>query len=599
MTTAGLAVRLLGRPIIERAGEDSYRVRSRKSWALLALLLLGDRSPNRSHLAGLLFAEADDPLRALRWSLAEIRRCLGEGGSVDGDPVVLRLPADAVVDVVVLTQGSWVDAIEMPGLGGVLLDGVTVRGAPAFESWLLSERRRLAAASEAIFHEAAVGLDADGALERARGFAVRAAEMAPLDENHQALLIRLYRHSGDDEAAEQQDAAFTHLLRAELGVKPGVAVEAAFRTRTPDREDPATDDSVEAAIEAGSAAVAAGATEPGVTSLVRAVRLADVAGTTRLRVQSRQVLAEALVHSHGGMDEEGLAHLHKAARLAIEDGDDTSAAQARAEMGYVNFLRGRYGRAEYWLADALSLAADSPAVMAKAAAYLGAVHSDRGNYPEAMRLLDLARRLSREASDSRREAFALSLQGRIDLICGRLEQATEHLNTSVELAESDHWLWFLPWPQAWQSEVHLARHDHISAAATLEQAFARACQVGDPCWEGVAARGMALVAEATGDTAGAFATLRDARTRCNRFTDPYVWLDVHILDALCELGLKHDHSDTRLWVDTMRELASRTHMREMTVRSLLHSAALGGAGDGPAAALLAAEIDNPELAALL
>jgi hypothetical protein len=40
-------------------------------------------------------------------------------------------------------------------------------------------------------------------------------------------------------------------------------------------------------------------------------------------------------------------------------------------------------------------------------------------------------------------------------------------------------------------------------------------------------------------------------------------------------------------------------MRELTVRSLLHGAALGDAGDAAAAALLAADIDNPSLHLLL
>ena len=237
--------------------------------------------------------------------------------------------------------------------------------------------------------------------------------------------------------------------------------------------------------------------------------------------------------------------------------------------------------------------------MAKATTYLGSVHSDRGNYPHAVGLLDEASRLSREATNPRIEAFALSMRGRVDLICGRLDQAAEHLAEAVGLAEHEHWLSFLPWPQALQGEVHLARKDPGLAAETLEQAFARACQLGDPCWEGMAARGLALVAEATGETDRAFEILRDARTRCNRLADPYVWLDAHILDALCELGRRHRHPETRRWADTMGELASRTGMRELAVRAMLHSAALGGAGDAPAAALLATEIENGELHALL
>ena len=85
------------------------------------------------------------------------------------------------------------------------------------------------------------------------------------------------------------------------------------------------------------------------------------------------------------------------------------------------------------------------------------------------------------------------------------------------------------------------------------------------------------------------------RVRSNRLADPYVWLDAHILDALSQLGRKHRHPDTERWVDALRELASRTGMRELTVRALLHSAALGSAGDAAAAAILVADIDNPDL----
>ena len=133
-----LTIHLLGRPRIESSSGDAYQFRSRKSWALLAFLVLNDRPPSRRQLASLLFSEADDPLRALRWNLSEIRRSLGDGGSLEGDPVVLRLPADAVVDVALVAKGAWDAAVDLPGLGSDLLDGIVLQGAPAFESWLLS-----------------------------------------------------------------------------------------------------------------------------------------------------------------------------------------------------------------------------------------------------------------------------------------------------------------------------------------------------------------------------------------------------------------------------------------------------------------------------
>ena len=590
-----LTVRLLGRPRIESSTGEVYQFRSRKSWALLTYLIMSERPPTRGHVANLLFGEADDPLRALRWNLSEIRRSLGDDGSLEGDPLMLRLPADSAIDVETLTKGPWTEAIGLAGLGAGLLDGWAVRGAPAFESWLLSQQRYVAAASEAILHEAALGSMSRGDLDLALGYAVRAAVMAPLDENHQALLIRLYRLTGDDAGAEQQFAACTELFERELGVAPGPAIAAALRQTAKHDQAVADEPSIKAIIEAGSAAVAAGAAEAGVESLRAAVRMADNSRATNLRVKSRLVLAEALIHSLGGLDEEGLAKLFEADEIALANDDRAAAAQARAELGYVDFLRGRYGRAELWLTDALQLADGSPSIMAKATTYLGSVESDRGNYTRASDLLAEATELSRSAGDLRREAFGLSMLGRISLLLNDFDSAAEDLDASIQLAETDHWLAFIPWPQALRGEVQLARDDPTRAAEMLGQAFARACQLGDPCWEGMSARGLAMVAEATGDTKRAFAVLADARMRCNRLADPYLWLDGYILDAQCELGCRHGHPDTEAWIHALRELSSRTGMRELTYRSLLHGAALGDEGDRVAATLLAEEIENPSL----
>jgi DNA-binding SARP family transcriptional activator len=589
-------VQLLGRPCVVRADGETYQFRSRKSWALLGYLLLSERPPTRSQLATLLYSEADDPLRALRWNLTEIRRCLGEGVSLDGDPVVLKVGPEVVVDVDVVAHASWTDAVGLPGLDADLLEGIAIRDAVAFESWLLSERRRLAAASEAVLHEAALASMSRGELELARGYAVRAAAMSPLDENHQALLIRLYRLAGDDEAAEKQYAACARLFEAELGVPPGYAVQAALRETRYEQEVPADEASIAAIVEAGSAAVSAGAVEAGVQSLRTAVRLSDAADATRLRIDSRLVLAGALVHSLRGLDEEGLATLFEADRIAVANGDAVAVAQARSELGYVDFLRGRYDRAELWLTEALESAQGSPSMSAKATTYLGTVESDRANYGRAADLLEQGIALSRTADDPRNGAYALSMLGRLNLLRGELDAAAPLLSDAIELAERDHWLSFLPWPQTWQGEVQLARADPGSAAGTLSQAFARSCQLGDPCWEGISARGLALAAEATGQTERAFDLLADASTRCNRLADSYAWLDIYILDAQCTLGRRHSHPDTSQWAATMRDRAARTDMRELLVRALLHAAT---PGDLTAANLLATEIDNPALNQLI
>ena len=145
------------------------------------------------------------------------------------------------------------------------------------------------------------------------------------------------------------------------------------------------------------------------TALRTAVRLADVSDATVLRIRSRLVLGEALIHSLGGLDEDGLGSLHEAATIALSHDYPLSAAQARAELGYVDYLRARYTRAELGLTEALELAGDSPSVVAKATMYLGAAASDQSDYPRALALLERAVALAMADGDPRTEAFARSM----------------------------------------------------------------------------------------------------------------------------------------------------------------------------------------------
>jgi DNA-binding SARP family transcriptional activator len=593
------AVTLLGRPSLMDGATPAYRFRSRKSWALLAYLLLAERPPSRARLAELLFDDAADPLGALRWNLAEVRRGLGPSATLEGDPVVLVLPPGALVDVHVLTRGTWADAVALPGLGSTLLESVDVRGAAGFGSWLLGEQQRVAAASEAVLHEAAQALMARGELAAALACARRVTDMSPLDENNQALLVRLLRMTGDDDAATEQHAAYTRLLDVELGVAPGPALASAL-SEPVRRPSPVTGTaSIHAIIESGAAAVAAGSVGPGLTSLRSAIGLADLASDPLLQVRARVVLGETLVHSLRGMDEEGLAALYAADEIAADVGRRDLQAGIRAELGYVDFLRARYDRAQLWLDDALALGDGEQSVSAKAHAYLGSVASDRADYGAALDHLERAVSASAAAGEPRRRAYVESMVGRLHLLRGDLDLAAESLSRSIDTAEREHWLAFLPWPQAFLGEVELARGGADAAEAILEQAFARACQLGDPCWEGAAARGLALVAEARGETRLAFDLLVEARERCNRLADAYVWLDAYILDAQCSLGLRHGHPETATWAAAMHRLSSRTAMREMTVRALLHAAALGSSDAGDGARLLALGIDNPVLQELV
>ena len=171
-------IRLLGPPAIERDGAPAPPPRGRKAWALLAYLLLAERPPSRRHLAELLFGEADDPLGALRWALAELRRALGAPGLFGGDPVATTLGDGVEVDLHALT-GEPADPRSLLDLDGELLDGLGVAASPTFESWLVVERHRLAATAEARLRQAALALLASGQAGAAVAYASRAVARNP------------------------------------------------------------------------------------------------------------------------------------------------------------------------------------------------------------------------------------------------------------------------------------------------------------------------------------------------------------------------------------------------------------------------------------
>jgi hypothetical protein len=159
---------------------------------------------------------------------------------------------------------------------------------------------------------------------------------------------------------------------------------------------------------------------------------------------------------------------------------------------------------------------------------------------------------------------------------------------------------FLPWPEALKGELDL-RAGHVEAATEqLEHAWALATHLGDPCWEGMAARGLGLLSAARGDRPGATAWLAEAQTRCNRTSDRYQWVSAHVLDAVIGVAIDQDDEPeaTRL-VDALATLAARGDMRELVVRAQLHRSRLGDPSALATARMLATGIDNPALAPLL
>src|SRR4051812_21200604 len=279
-----LEIHLLGQPRVARDGEAAPNPRGHKAWGLLAYLLRTDRAPSRAELVSLLFGEADDPLAALRWNLSALRRLLGDA-ILEGDPLRLSLPRGTFVDVDTLICGSWSDAVRLPGIELELLDGMSFSSSPAFDIWLLTERRHLGATAEAVLREAALARLGAGDARAATALAARLVALNPLDENFQTLLVRSLAASGDGLAAARQVMSCTELFRRELGIEPSPALAAATQTATasPTAGPLKGAAAARAQLEAGQAAIKAGAVDAGLQCLRRAVVDARDAGDAGLQ----------------------------------------------------------------------------------------------------------------------------------------------------------------------------------------------------------------------------------------------------------------------------------------------------------------------------
>ena len=595
-----LTIRLLGPPAIERGGRPAPPPRGRKAWALLAYLLLADRPPGRRQLAELLFGDADDPLGALRWTLAELRRALGAPGLFAGDPVATALGPGVAVDLQVLADQP-ADPAPLLSLGGELLEGLGVASSPAFESWLVVERHRMAGLVEARLRQAAMTLLVAGRAEAAVAYAARAVARNPIEEGNHELLVRSLAAAGDRAAALRQVAVGEDTLRRELGVEPSPALRDAAATPAGSPTGPPVSGraAVASQLDAGRAAIAAGAVQAGLDSLRRAVADAAACGDPALQGQALAALGGALVHAVRGRDEEGAVALHEAIQLAARAGDRATAVTAHREFGFVEVQAGRRPTADAWLAKAEALAA-SDQELAAIGGVRGMNASDMGDYPAALRHLEESVELARRCADQRQQAWSLSILARTHLQRDERSQAAAAVAGSLELVHEQRWMAFLPLPEALSGELELRAGRVETAGDQFEHAWSLACQLGDPCWEGMAARGLGLLSAARGDGRTASAWLAEAHARSNRVADRYQWVRAHVLDAMAGFAIdRGDLDQARRLVDALASLAARTDMRELVVRAQLHRARLGDPAALASARLLAAGIDNPALTPLL
>jgi DNA-binding SARP family transcriptional activator len=589
---------MLGAPSVVLDGAPQPPPRGKKAWALLAYLLLASRPVPREQLASLLFGDAEDPLGALRWNLAEVRRLLALPEALRGDaPALDGLAPYTLVDVRTLATGTWVEAVELPNLGRELLEGVNVDASPAFEAWLLAERRHAEQQTEAILREATLAKLASNQGEAAISFAARLVAMNPYDETHQETLIRAHAATGDREGAARQLAACVDLLRRELGVEPGPSVYAAADATGISATTTAVTGraAAKAQLDAGEAAIGAGAIDAGLECLRRAAAEAHACGDLELKALALLALGGALTHAARGRDEEASAALHETLALAERAGRRELAAKAHQELAYIDALRVRSDRALARLAAAEAEPGHDAWFLALGR---GAIAYQVGRYGEALTQLHAGLELLGQ-EQVRERAQVLGEIGTVQVILGERQAAIETLSTSLELAERAAWQAYVPYPEALLAITELELGDAATARERLEHAFALGCQIRDCCWEGISQAGLALLDEATGELEGAAARFDDAAHRGAREPDAWLWGHAYTLDLRCGFGVRHAHPRAAAWIADLEALASRTMMREFLARAYLHRAALGDAGALEAARVVVAEVENPALARVI
>lgn len=592
---AAMRIQLLGKPTVDGGPGP----RGRKAWGLLAFLLASDTPPSREQLASLLFEDADDPLRALRWNLSELRKALPAARVPKGDPVHLELPPDAVVDVEVLKRSSWVEAIELPGLGRDLLEGVNFDSSPTMEAWLLNERRHIRSATEAVLREAVMGLLGLDRAERAVALSTMLSSLDPLNEDYQALLLRSLKMTGDDASAEKQARSFTTRLRRELGVEPGPAIAQALHGEEASSRAPGADASAIAArLESAELIVRSGRLEEGLRDLAEVATAAGAVGRVDLQAGALLAAGSALVHTDRSRHEEGSSLLHQVIPIAERLKDAPMKATAHRELAWVEFMAGRYDRARRWIFKAPAEALEDPVTRSGALWILGKAAAETGHYEESLELLRSSVAQARNGDDPMRLAFSLTSLGRSYLLLRRLDDAAESLEEGIRVVRFAGLARLAALPEAFLGEVRLLQGSIAEAQDVIEHSFATAREVGDPSMEALARRARGLLSEHEGNTESALDVLKSARLLMIKSPD-HIWSQAYAVDALCDIGSRHRSDEVSNWVEELAALAARCGMKEMLARTYLYRARLGESDALEKAKLIAREVDNPHLHAVL
>jgi TolB-like protein len=231
-----LHLQLIGPLTVRRGAVPLALPASRKVRALAAYLTMAPHAVSRSQLCELLWDVPNDPRGELRWSLSKVRSILDEPGrrrvDASGDAIRLDL-VDCFVDAFEIARAT------QEGVGtfsperlrsllslfvGEFLEGLEIDRNPAFNGWLVAQRRRFRGCHAAILER----LSATASGDEVFGYLEQWLELAPFDQRVHEGLLNAFARRGRIREGEEHLVATARMFEAE-GLDCG-AIQDMWRT---------------------------------------------------------------------------------------------------------------------------------------------------------------------------------------------------------------------------------------------------------------------------------------------------------------------------------------------------------------------------------
>ena len=240
ITPARFSIALLGDLAVARDAVVLPLPASKRTRALLGYLVATARPQARAALCDLLWDGPDDPRAALRWSLTKLRGVVDDASGrrllADRDRVEFHA-CGAQIDtarVSALLAGgaeqASIAALEelAQALRGEFLDGLDLPACYRFHHWCVGERERYGQLRREVLSALVKRLQADA--QRALPYGREMVAADPLAEAAHATVVRLLGAAGRYPDAEAHYEHARELLRREIALASGGALDESIRS---------------------------------------------------------------------------------------------------------------------------------------------------------------------------------------------------------------------------------------------------------------------------------------------------------------------------------------------------------------------------------